>query len=80
MNWLVGLVVKLCLTLVTLWTIACLALLSMGFSSQETGVGCRFLLQGIFLTQDLNPGLLHCREVLYHLSYDGSILWIVPTH
>ena len=29
-----------------------------------TGVGCHALLQGIFLTQGLNPGLLHCREVL----------------
>ena len=28
-----------------------------------------FFLQGIFLTQGLNPGLLHCRQILYHLSY-----------
>ena len=31
-----------------------------------------FLLQGIFLTQGLNPGLLHCRQTLYHLSEQGS--------
>ena len=31
-----------------------------------------FLLQGIFLTQELNLGLLHCRRILYHLSYQGS--------
>ena len=31
-----------------------------------------FLLQGIFLTQGSNPGLLHCRQMLYHLSHHGS--------
>ena len=41
----------------------------MGFPGKNTGVGCHFLLQGIFLTQGLNPGLLHCRKILYHLSY-----------
>ena len=35
-------------------------------------MGCHFLLQGIFLTQELNPGLLHCRQILYQLSYEGS--------
>ena len=30
-----------------------------------TGVGCHFLLQGIFLTQGSNPGLLHFRQILY---------------
>ena len=29
-------------------------------------MGCHFLLQGIFQTQGLNPGLLHCRRILYH--------------
>ena len=38
------------------------------FPGKNTGVGCRFLLQGIFLTQWSNPGLLHCRWMLYHLS------------
>ena len=33
---------------------------------------CHFLLQGIFLTQGSNPGLLHCRQMLYPLSYQGS--------
>ena len=33
---------------------------------------CHFLLRGIFLTQGLNPGLLHCREILFCLSYQGS--------
>ena len=36
------------------------------------GVGCHFLLQEIFLTQGLNPGLPHCRQTLYHLSHQGS--------
>ena len=41
----------------------------------NTGVGCHFLLQGIFPTQELNPGLLNCRQILYGLSYeDGSII------
>ena len=32
-------------------------------------MGCHFLLQGIFLTQGLKLGLLHYREILYHLSH-----------
>ena len=32
---------------------------------KNTGVGCHFLLQGIFLTQGSNPHLLHCRWILY---------------
>ena len=36
---------------------------------KNAGVGCRSLLQGIFPTQQLNPGLLHCRQILYRLSY-----------
>ena len=39
---------------------------------KNTGVGCHDLLQVIFPTQRLNPGLLHCRWILYHLSYQGS--------
>ena len=52
--------------------IALQASLSMGSSRQDTGVGCHFLLQGIFLTQESNPDLLHCRQILYLLSYEGS--------
>ena len=40
--------------------------------SKNTGVGCHALLQGIFPTQRLNPGLPHFREILYHLSHQGS--------
>ena len=39
---------------------------------QNTGVGSLSLLQGIFPTQGLNPGLLHCRQILYQLSHKGS--------
>ena len=35
---------------------------------KNIAVGCHFLLQGIFLTQRSNPGLLHCRQTLYCLS------------
>ena len=33
---------------------------------------CHFLLQGIFPTQESNPGLPHWRQTLYHLSHQGS--------
>ena len=39
---------------------------------QNTGVGCLSLLQGIFPTQGWNPGLPHCRWILYQLSHKGS--------
>ena len=39
---------------------------------QNSGVGSLSLLQGIFPTQGLNAGLLHCRQILYHLSHEGS--------
>ena len=39
------------------------------FSRQNAGVGSCSLLQGIFPTQGSNPGLLHCRRILYQLSH-----------
>ena len=39
---------------------------------KNTGVGCHAHHQEIFLTQGLNPGLLHCRQILYHLNHQGS--------
>ena len=45
---------------------------SLEFSRPECGVGRHSLLQGIFPTQGLNPGLLHCRWILYQLSHQGS--------
>ena len=47
---------------------------------QNTGVGRLSLLQGIFPTQELNEGLLYCRQILYQLSHKGRprILEWVP--
>ena len=39
---------------------------------KNTGVGCHALLQGIFPSQKLNPGILHGKQILYHLSHQGS--------
>ena len=39
---------------------------------KDAGVGCHSLLQGIFPTQESNPGLLFYRQILYHLSFQGS--------
>ena len=41
-----------------------------------TGVGCHALLQGIVPTQGSNLGLLHCRQILYHLSHQGSVAYL----
>ena len=41
-------------------------------SGQNTGVGSLSLFQGIFQSQELNLGLLNCRQVLYHLSHQGN--------
>ena len=50
------------------------------FSGKNTGVGCHFLLQGIFPTQGLNPGLPHCRQTLYRLSHHGSTPLTLPRY
>ena len=39
---------------------------------KNTRVGCQALLQGIFPTQGPNPGLLHCRQILYQLNHQRS--------
>ena len=49
--------------------------------SKNTGVGSLAFFQGIFPTQELNWGLLHCRQILYQLSYFrikklGSLSWL----
>ena len=45
--------------------------------NKNTGVGCHIRLQGILPTQGMNPGLLHCRWILYHLSHQ-AILFQTP--
>ena len=44
------------------------------FPGTSTGVGCHFHLQRIFPIQGSNLGLPHCRQMLYHLSHQGSPL------
>ena len=39
---------------------------------KNTGVNCYALLRGLFRIQESNPGLLHCRRILYQLSHQGS--------
>ena len=56
----------------TPWTVAYQASCPWDFPGKSTRVGCHFLLQRIFPTQGLNPGLLHCRKTLYRLSHQGS--------
>ena len=53
----------------TPWTIQ-----SMESPGQNTGVGSLSFLQGIFPTQELNWGLLHCTRILYQVSHQGSPL------
>ena len=46
--------------------------LSWNSPGKNIGMGSRFLLQEIFLTEGSTPGLLHCSQILYHLSCQGS--------
>ena len=47
-------------------------------TGKKPGGGCHSLLQGIFPIQGWNPGLLHCRQILYHLSHQGSPVITIP--
>ena len=47
---------------------------------KNTGVGSLSLLQGIFPTQESNRGLLHCRQILYLLSYQDSPIFPGELH
>ena len=67
-----GWVAKLYPTLVTPWTIAYQAPLSMEFPRKNIAVSCHFLIQGTFPNQGSNLGLFHCRQILYQLSHQGS--------
>ena len=59
---------------VTPRTVAFQASLSMGFPGKNIGVGCHFLLQGVFKTQGLNPCLLLGRWIFYHWA-----IWETPS-
>ena len=68
----------------TPWTVSHQAPLSMGDSpGKNTGLGYYFHLQRIFPIQGLNLGLLHCRQILYQLSYkrkrESEIVQSCPT-
>ena len=57
----------------TPWTVAPPVSSAHGDSpGKDTGVGCHALFQGIFPTEGSNPGLLHCGQILYQLSHQGS--------
>ena len=56
-----------------LWIVASPVPLCMEFLGENTEAGSHPLLQGIFLTQGWNPGLLHCRQILDRLSYQRSL-------
>ena len=53
------------------------ALLFMELSKQEYWRELHFLLEGIFLPQGLNSGLLHCRQILYHLSHQVNYIHLI---
>ena len=63
---------QLCLTLCDPMEEPAMLLWPWDSPGKNTGKGCHSLLQGIFLTQGLNPGLWHCRQILYQLSHQGS--------
>ena len=67
------LVTHLYLTLATLWTVACQAPLSMGFSRQEYWSGLPFPSPGDLPDPGIEPGLQPCRQILYHLSHWGNL-------
>ena len=55
------------------WSVPHQAPLSVEFSMKNTGVSSHSLLQGTFLTQELNPGVLRCRQILNCLNHQESI-------
>ena len=71
-QWACCLVTKLCPTLVTIQTVVRQAPLSIDFPDKNTGVGCHFLLQRLFLIQRLNLPLLHWHVGSLPLSHQGS--------
>ena len=68
------------------WSLSCIWILwpqglcPRDFPGKNTGVGCHFLLQGIFPTQRSNLCLLYCRWILYQLSHPGSPIYPSPIY
>ena len=52
------------------WTVGC-QVPPWHSPGENTGMGSHSIHQRVFLTQGSNPGLLHCRQILYHLSHQG---------
>ena len=73
-------VIKPCLNFATPWTLACQAPQIWGSSSKNTGVGCHFPLQEIFLTQGSNPYPLHWQADSLLMSHQGSLVANTVTH
>ena len=65
---------------VTLWTVAHQALCPWNSPAKNTGVGCHFLRQGIFLTQGSNLGLLHCKHLPFELPGWGALFWLKSSY
>ena len=59
----------------TPWTVA-----YKDFPGKSAGVDCHFLLQGIFPTQELNPGLPHCRQTLYRMHIHSTAVSLVSIY
>ena len=69
--------IQLCLTLCDSMDYSPSSSLVHGNSpGKNTEVGSHFLFQGIILKQGSHPGLPHCRQILYHLSHQGSLIYI----
>jgi len=69
-------------TLCDPWTVARQAPLSMGFPRQEYWSGLPLSTPGDFPTQESNPyflSLLHCKQILYHLSHAAKLLQSCPS-
>ena len=64
--------VKVAQSCLSLWLHGLYSPWNSPFHGQNTGVGSLSLLQRIFPTQGSNPGLPHCRQILYQLNYKGS--------
>ena len=70
----ISLALYVCVSVISLWTgpMDCRLPSSSVHGIFQTRVSSHSLLHGIFLTQELNLGIPHCREIFYHLSHQGS--------
>ena len=64
-------VTQSCPVILDPWTVAHQVLCPQNFPGKNIGVCSYSFLKGLFLTQGSNPGLPHCRQILYHLNHQG---------